>query len=131
MKFYVAARFDLREEVKRIHKLLKEHGHEITYDWTNEEKIKPYDKNQELASRYSIKSVRGVRDSDVFILISDAAGTDMYGEIVAAIISNSIDKKPQIYVIGNYLDKSKFFFHPSVNRRRTIEEVLDEVNSHQ
>ncbi|MFH1308236.1 MAG: hypothetical protein ABIH72_05265 [archaeon] len=49
MKIYVGARFTKKEEVIKLHKILKEKGHEITCDWTTHLPISPYDKNQELA----------------------------------------------------------------------------------
>ena len=48
MKWYVAARRSEKETVKSLLNILKEHGHQITYDWTELEKIKPYKKNIEI-----------------------------------------------------------------------------------
>ena len=48
-------------------------------------------------------------------------------ELGAAILSAIKLGKPQIYVIGDYNKKCMFYFHPLVNRRETIEQVLDEI----
>ena len=106
---------------------MTEKGHEITADWTSHKTIKPYEDNQEIAQEYSIEDIDGVRGSDIFILISDQAGTGMHTELGAAIISNLDKGKPKIYVIGDYTSRSMFYFHPSVNRRKSIKEVLDEL----
>ena len=75
MKFYIAARFGLKEKVREIYKKLKDKGHDVTLDWTLHKSIKPYDKNQELAEKYSIQVISGVRESDIFILLTNEAGT--------------------------------------------------------
>lgn len=60
----------------------------------------------------------------MFILVSDEAGTGMYTELGMAMQRNSEEGSPQIYVVGNYLSRSVFYFHPAVNRVNNIEEVL-------
>ncbi len=127
MKIYIAARFGKKQEVRNLYELLKERGHEITLDWTTHEFIKPFEDNQEIAEKYSVEDIEGVRNSDVFILLTDEAGTGMYVELGAAIFSNIEFGKPKIYVIGEYTSRSMFYFHPSVNRRKSIEEVLEEI----
>jgi len=32
---------------------------------------------------------------------------------------------PKIYIIGNYLSRSVFYFHPVINKANKIEEILD------
>ncbi len=128
MRFYVAAKWLLKDEVREIYRKIQEKGHEITEDWTKHPFIKPYDVNQELSEELSVKDMDGVRNSDVFVLLTDKDGVNMYVEFGMAIISHLHKKKPKrIYVIGNNLGRSMFFFHPSVRRRKTIEEVLEEL----
>lgn len=107
--------------MKEIYRKLREKGHEISYDWTKLNIQRPFSLSDQ---KYSQKIIRAIEDSDVFILISDSGGTDMYGELVAAIKSNELNGMSQPYVIGDYLNNSIFFFHPVVKRRVTIEEVL-------
>ena len=125
MKFYVAARWGLREEVRDIYKKIEEGGHEITEDWTVREGVRPYSQHPKLSREYSISDVEGVRDCDVFVLLSDKAGTGIHTELGTAILSNIERDKPKIYVIGDHLDMSMFFFHSSVNRSRNIDAVLE------
>jgi hypothetical protein len=124
MKFYVAARFGKKEEVKRIYEMLMGLGQEIVYDWTEEDPVKPYGENEELANEISVRMINASESCDVFVLISDEAGTDMYGELGSAITS---EKPGRIYVIGDFLDRSKLFFHPNVKRMKTIEDVLEDL----
>ena len=128
MKFYIAARWSLKQKVRAIHKSLKRIGHEVVGDWTLHKPIKPYDQNKILSKQYSIEDIQGVRDCDIFLLLSSENGTGMYIELGAAILSHLEHGKPKIYIIGNYNSRSMFYFHPSVNRRKNLDEVLNEID---
>ena len=128
MKFYIAARFTLKEEVRKIYDLLKEKGHEITVDWTLHKPIQPYDQNKELAEEYTSEDIQGVKDCDVFVLIGDEAGTGVHTELGVAILSYLKHRKPLIYVIGENNTKSMFYFHPAVEIKKDIYEVLDDLD---
>jgi len=68
-----------------------------------------------------------VLESDVFILLSDEAGTSMYVELGAAIAHRVEFGKPLIYVIGDYISRSMYFFHHTVIRLESIEHVIKDV----
>jgi len=34
MKFYVAGKFEKKEMILKIYEIIKEKGHQISYDWT-------------------------------------------------------------------------------------------------
>lgn len=127
MKIYIAARFDKKEEVRGLQKLLSEKGHEITADWTLHKPIKPYNENSEIAKDYATEDVNGAKDCDVFMLLTDEAGTGMYVELGVAILSHLQSGKPKIYAVGEHISRSMFYFHPSVNRRENIGQVLKEL----
>lgn len=133
MKIYVAARFDRKQEVRGLYERFESLGYEIAADWTQDKSIKPYENNLEAAREYPIIDVDAARNCDVFILITDEAGTGMYLELGVAISSNLEHGKPRIYVIGEHISRSMFYFHPSVNRRETIDdkvwEELERVGS--
>ncbi|MBI4983093.1 hypothetical protein HZC32_00410 [Candidatus Woesearchaeota archaeon] len=100
MEFYIAARFDRKEEVRALYKELQARGHKISADWTLHEPIKPYESNQELARQYAFEDIEGARRCGVFVIL---------------------------YVIGDYASRSPFYFHPSVSRRKTFDDVLEEI----
>lgn len=126
---YVAARFALKEEVRQIYSKLEELGYNISEDWTKHKSIKPYDSHPDLSEEYAIADINGARKSDLFIIISDENGTGMHTELGSAIDHNLEFEKPLIYVIGKHLSRSPFFFHPSIHRRETIEEVIEELRA--
>ncbi len=130
MKFYIAASFDLKEEVKQLYALLESHGHEITKDWTDHIGTAPEEREEkrQLVERYAVEDIDGVRAADVFVILSAGpVGTGRYIELGAAIQSHLEKGIPQIYVVGNDTAHSLFYYHPSVKQRDTIEVVLAEL----
>src|SRR4030042_4451469 len=75
MKVYVAAPFERKQEVLDLYRLLKKKGHSISFDWTVHRQIKPFTENLEIARRDSIEDINGVKDSDLFILLSATEGS--------------------------------------------------------
>ena len=127
MRFYLASRTKDRELVKSIHKKLSDLGHEVTSTWIDEKNIIPYNKNVKAATTRAKQCIKDSSNCDVFILISDESGSGMYTEFGAAVLSNSTKGTPKIYVIGDYLNRSMFFFHPAVKRFASIENVLEDI----
>lgn len=128
MKFYIASRTKNAPLVCEWYKLIKEKGYKISLDWTKyylqDALHRPYEKNEKMTQKCAEESIDGVKNCDVFILLTDEAGVDMYAELGMAIAF----KVPLIYVIGDYTSKSVFYFHPQVKRRKNIEEVLKELS---
>jgi len=124
---YVASRTAIKEDVKKIYSELKKIGYSSPYDWTNHKNIKPYSENSKLAEEYAIEDINGAKKSDLFIIITDEAGTGMHTELGVAIGNYLEFNKPLIYAVGEHTNRSIFFFHPAVKRRTTIEEVLKEL----
>ena len=95
MKWYLASRTWHKEMVKSIGKILESHNHELSFDWTKLDKITSYDKNP--CKDISEKISSAISDTDVFVLISDPEGTDMFIELGIAINSFLENKKPNQY----------------------------------
>ena len=114
MKFYIACRFTKKEEVRQLQQKLAALGHEIAYDWTTHKDMRPFDKNQKIASEYAHNDIEGVRASDVFIALCDYSegGVGMHTEIGAAISSKIEHGKPEIYIVGTTNTEALFYFHP-------------------
>ena len=127
MKFYIAARVRKKEKVKKIHKMLVREEHEVLSTWIEEGKIIPYNKHSSKAETRSTQCINAIEKCDVFVLISDETGAGMYTELGMAIATNLITKKPKIFVIGEHINRSMFFFHPAVTRKKDIIEVLKEL----
>jgi hypothetical protein len=129
MKIYVAGKFEEKELIRDIYKKLREMGHEISYDWTTHKPISPYSENQELAKEYSQKEIEGISNADVLICIPGDKSITSNIEFGAALILAKIKGKPKIYMVGQFNDRSPWFFDPLVKRRKYIEEVLGELKN--
>src|SRR3989344_5440593 len=123
-KIYMSARFNEKEKVMGISQNLEKWDYEITSNWIHHKPIKPYGKNQELARAYSIEDINNSAQSDYFIILTSEAGTGMYVELGSAIIHHLEKGKPKIYVVGDYLDRCMFYFHPVVKRIKNIEDLI-------
>lgn len=129
MKFYVSAKWDLKDRVKEIYELIRERGHEITEDWTIRAFERDYDKFEKSAE-FSERETNAILDSDVLIHFSDGGGRRKHTDLGIALAGNILQGRPSIiYVLGKSTNESQYYFHPSVHRRRTIEEVLDEIDN--
>lgn len=128
MKIYLAGKFEQKEKVRELYERIKEQGYDIHSDWTTHKPISPYEENIEIAKQYSEEDINGVEICDVFILLTDPIkGTGSHVELGAAILSAIKFGRPKIYVIGEYNRESMFYFHPLVNRKKTIHEVLEDI----
>jgi hypothetical protein len=127
MKFYVASKFENQKKVLEIYEKLKENGHEITVDWTKSDGEKAK-RDPETARKYAERDIKGVKDADVFVLLTtDIPGKGRFIELGAAMILNILNGRPRIFVIGDYNTESIFFFHSVVNRVKSIEDVIKEL----
>lgn len=124
MKWYFASRTRHKDIIKSVGKLLEKYNHNIIFNWTSLDKLIPYDKNEDLCKDISQKISSSIKDSDIFVLISDPEGTDMFIELGIAISSFAKNKSPKIYVVGEYNKRSLMHFHPSIIHMNSLKEVL-------
>lgn len=83
MKFYIAGRFSHEPSRILIQNMIHELtslGYECTFDWTGGKSCKPYEKNTELTKISATKAAQGVKDTELFIMVSHPEGTGMYVE---------------------------------------------------
>lgn len=127
MKFYIAAKFEKKSIVLELYKQLRAAGHTVAYDWTTHKGIKPYIENKDLAREYSTNEINGIADSDVFIYLTDDSGHTLHMEYGAAIMHRMKTGKPLVYAVGEFNDKSPWFFNEFVKRKDSVAEVIEEV----
>jgi hypothetical protein len=132
MKFYIAAYIREKPRVKEIFRLLRGHGHEITVDWTKGRvtSIRNRDQDPKRIREIAVRDMNGVRNCDVFIILSSPVdGRAKYVELGAAISSFLEKGKPRVFVLGAITNQSVFYFHPAVKRVRTMEEIIREIGN--
>ena len=134
MKFYIATRLERADEQKALSAILRDFGHEHTYDWSTHGSVQSEgpDRIREVASA----ECRGVLDADLFIcLLPGGRGT--HAELGAAIAdaerqrerrqSNQVGGAKLIVIIGDDggVDgrTCAFYHHPCISERfATVEE---------
>ena len=120
MKWYFSSRTKHEKKINYLSALISQYGHEISFDWTTLGLLKPYYQNKEVPQRI----LKSISDSDVFVMISDKNGTDMFVELGIAIQNYYEKEVPRIYVVGKYNSRSLMHFHSSINRVKSIEDVF-------
>src|SRR3989338_8891550 len=81
--------------------------------------VKPYEENKEISKQYAEEDISSVRNSDVFILLSNQEGsTGAHVEFGAALALAKEKGKPKIYVVGDHTSRSLFYYHHLVNIRK-------------
>lgn len=112
MRVYVCGKFTDKARVQRVQAILRDGGHTISHDWTQEEKL-PNDPTTKLSvlAEYAVADMDGVGVSHlvVGVFVGDFEYRGTYGEIGGAIISGT-----PVIIIGHYADKFIFKYHPLV-----------------
>lgn len=126
MRFYIASRLRHKNNIEKILSILKTAGHKVVFDWTKVELSKPYEDNVKSCSQIAQQISDSLQNVEVFVLITDGSGTDMFIEL--GIVLNQWQKNSniKIYVVGKYNTSSLMHFHPAIKRVDSFEEVLKE-----
>lgn len=123
MKFFVSGKVGVQNDAKSAMKTLQDAGHQITFDWTTIEHLRPYDKNSSASREAAIQESRGVKDADVLVIIAHNKGVGMYVELGIA-----IGVGIPIRIVTDVESRSMFFHHPLVKRVNSIDEVIKEFS---
>lgn len=134
MKIFVSGQITDLDNVRTVQQRLIEAGHEITHDWTRNEtgdKMLAGDEAKladiKETGRRAELDIQGVIDCDAYVLCTDntKAGKGMYAELGAALALNVTTRRPKIYMLGSLNHMSVFYFHPSVVRLDSVEELVE------
>lgn len=123
MKFFVSGKVGTEGNVRAVMKALKDAGHEITFDWTKIDQLRPYDENAEASREAVLKESSGVKDADVLIILAHDRGVGMYVELGIAIGSGI-----PVRVVTDVESRTMFFHHPLVKKVDSLEQILKEFN---
>ncbi len=123
MKFFVSGKVGVEGDVRATMKALKDAGHEITFDWTTIDHLRPYDENAEACREAALKEIRGVEDADVLIILAHDQGIGMYVELGIAIGSGI-----PVRVVTDVESRTMFFHHPLVKKVDSFEDILKEFS---
>jgi hypothetical protein len=125
MKIFVSGKVGHENDAQRAMTLLRNAGHEITFDWTTIPHLKPYDQNVRASREAALSEARAVKQSDLVVIITHPQGVGMFVEMGIA-----IGLGIPVRVISDQQSRSMFFHHPLVKRVANVEEVIREFTSH-
>lgn len=125
MKWYFACRTRHTEKLIGLSKLLESKGETINSDWIYIGTLKPFEEHLEEVRSASTRCTEAVLDADVFVLISDPEGTDMYAELGMALTQRTLTgSTPRIYAVGEHGRRSVMQLHPFVTHVDTLVETF-------
>jgi hypothetical protein len=125
MKFYVATKWNRKDEAKRVIAALQERGHEITHDWTEEEDSLglPDAARAEFYALCAADDVDGVLDADVMLLLHDAAARGAYVELGIALAHGV--RVIVVDGLGHPAETCPIFYYlPEVRHVATMDEAI-------
>ena len=125
MKWYFASRMKHRSKISDISKFLKDRGEIVISEWVYKDSLKPYEENISKIQPFSKEVVSSLLDTDIFVLISDSEGTDMFVELGICLAKNALLKNIKIYIVGEYSKRSLMQLHPSIIHVKNIEELFN------
>ncbi len=124
MKWYFASRMRHKEKLVEVSDFLKSKNETILSQWIYEDSLKPYDQNIDKVNVLSKKVVSNLLDSDIFVLISDPEGTDMFIELGVCLAKKELSKNIKIYIVGGYAKRSLMQLHPDILHVKDIKELF-------
>lgn len=120
MNIYVATKFEEGNSARKVMEQLREQGHHITHDWTNENSEGLQDAELEAYLLKCAKAdLKGVEDCDLLLLLNHPHGKGMFTELGFAIAL-----KKDIIVVRPKVAHNIFFHMEKTVMVSTIEEAL-------
>lgn len=124
MNWYFASRTRHQKSIDKIIDFLKTQNQNIVFEWSKLGALSPFKENAKRSSAVAQEICQALKNVDVFVLISDEAGTDMFIELGIAIGKWLDDKQTKIYAVGKFNDRSLMHFHPAVVQVANLTEVF-------
>lgn len=125
-RWYIASRMRHKESISQIISILQQYNQKITFNWTELELKKPYHTYEKEYSSLVHSISAAVMNTDIFILISDSGGTDMFIELGIILARYMENPKIKIYCVGEYNSRSLMHLHPAIIKVNFLEEVFEE-----
>ncbi len=124
MKWYIASRMRHKRIINSFLDFLKLNNQSIAFEWSKLGSLKPYSKNQESSAQIAQEISNALKETNIFVLITDSAGTDMFIELGIAISMWDANQNLKIYTVGEHNQRSLMHFHPAIKRVKTLKELL-------
>ncbi len=125
MRIYVAGKWEEKSRVRVAQQILRDVGHEITFDWTQQ----PSTEDEVELNRQCIQDIKGVMSADaiVAVLIDEDTylcdSANRYVEIGIAIGSTI-----PVYILGEPREDFLFRRYTNVHTFKTMQEIIDAIH---
>lgn len=119
MKWYFASRTRHQQALIAVADFLKSQGETVCAEWLYHDIPLPYSDHLEEVQPYATAVVSQIQQCDIFVLISDPAGTDMFVELGIA-----LGAQKKIYIVGEHARRSLMQVHPDIMYTDTVQEVF-------
>ncbi len=123
MKWYFAARVRHKEKLIEVFDCLKSKGEEVISDWVYQGSLKPYHENLSEVQNLATSVTKAIKETDIFVLISDPAGTDMFIELGICLARDP--ESVRIYIVGEYSKRSLMQLHPAITHVADLKELFE------
>lgn len=124
MKWYFASRTKHKEFIRDIISFLKSRNHSVVYDWPGLDSFSSFKEDSNKSSLIAKEIGDALKDVDIFVLIADESGTDMFIELGIALGRWLDDSKIKIYSVGKFNERSLMHFHPAIKRFTNLNDVF-------
>lgn len=125
MKWYFASRTKHIEKLKIVTSFLKEKGEQVYSDWIYSGVLSPYDEHVDEVLKLNQDVLEAINTIDIFVLISDQEGTDMFIELGIALGRHkNTEAAPKMYVVGPYAKRSLMLRNPLIIHVADLQEVF-------
>ena len=125
MKWYFASRIRHQPKIVEVSKYLEGRGETIMSTWIHAGSLKPYAENLDKVQPFTKEVVNQLLETEIFTMISDPEGTDMFIELGICLAQKSLGKNVRLYIIGNHSKRSLMQLHPDINHVENIKELLE------
>lgn len=128
-KAYVAAKFERKEDVKKIYEILRSRGYDISCDWTDHISIPDFRQNIPLGQQYAEEDINGVLNANIFIMLPLGTTVGANNELATAILGKRLFGKPShIYIIEEEGARfGPFYVQKEITLKKNLEEVLKDL----
>ena len=123
MKWYWASRTKHKEKIDAVIQLLESHDQQITYNWAGKPVFSPQE-YQEHAPAIADEINQAIHNTDIFVLISDEHGTDMFVELGMMLQASLDNPESRIYILGDYNTRSLMHHHPRIRHVGSVQDIF-------
>ncbi len=124
-RWYFAARIRHQEKIAELTRFLEIKNELVMSDWVFQYPKKPFHEHVAETQTMASSVVDSLLQTDIFVLISDAEGTDMFVELGIIIANQKLHPEIRIYIVGEHNKRSLMQMYPSIIHVDHLEEIFE------